>query len=299
MNKKTDIVLGTRFDYLTVIGMTTKKGRVHWVCKCDCGEECIKPRSTLLNKNIMKSCGCRKKQTIDMLGKVFGTFTVIRVGDFINKKRCWVIKCSECGLEKQMAGCDLRRRFTGEKCEGCLAKKRDCPNGTKQCSRCKKILPIDNFFAHKNHSDKLSSYCKKCANKYKKVKYEMIGGAKKRAKNKGLEFNLDREFIKKLNEKQNGKCAYTGWPMSWDRNDKTGSLTSRGFPLLRASLDRIDSSKGYTKDNVQLVAYVVNMIKNEFDESDFIQTCLAIVKEAINKGKIDGEVLAGITSQNP
>ena len=36
------------------------------------------------------------------------------------------------------------------------------------------------------------------------------------------------------------------------------------------SIDRIDSSKGYTPDNVQLIATWVNRAKNNLSEKDFI-----------------------------
>ena len=40
-----------------------------------------------------------------------------------------------------------------------------------------------------------------------------------------------------------------------------------------ASLDRIDSSKGYTIDNVQWVHKKVNMMKKDMSDSEFIAWC--------------------------
>ena len=40
-----------------------------------------------------------------------------------------------------------------------------------------------------------------------------------------------------------------------------------------ASLDRIDSSKGYTKDNVQWVHKDINYIKRDLSDSEFITLC--------------------------
>lgn len=57
-------------------------------------------------------------------------------------------------------------------------------------------------------------------------------------------------------------------------------------PIYRASLDRIDSSKGYTKDNVQLVAFIVNYMKNALSESEFLTICNGIVKKAKKDGKL-------------
>lgn len=43
-----------------------------------------------------------------------------------------------------------------------------------------------------------------------------------------------------------------------------------------ASLDRIDSSKPYVKDNVQWVHKVVNNMKWDFDQNEFIEWCKII-----------------------
>jgi len=43
-----------------------------------------------------------------------------------------------------------------------------------------------------------------------------------------------------------------------------------------ASLDRIDSSKGYTPDNTQWLHKRVNKSKMEFDQKDFITMCRAV-----------------------
>lgn len=71
-----------------------------------------------------------------------------------------------------------------------------------------------------------------------------------RAKRDGLEFDLNIEdmVIPPL-------CPVLGTPISKVRignNDPAG-----------ASIDRIDSTKGYTKDNVWIISYRANRIKND------------------------------------
>jgi 5-methylcytosine-specific restriction endonuclease McrA len=63
--------------------------------------------------------------------------------------------------------------------------------------------------------------------------------------------------LKELWEKQNGTCPYTGIKMILPKstNDKIHSLK-------KASLDRIDSSLGYTKDNIEFVCMAINYAKN-------------------------------------
>lgn len=79
-----------------------------------------------------------------------------------------------------------------------------------------------------------------------------------RAKRKNIEFNLDAKFLWELFIYQNKKCAISGVDLFIDNN---------------ASLDRIDSSLGYTKDNVQWVSITVNKMKLDFGLNYFIKTC--------------------------
>lgn len=65
--------------------------------------------------------------------------------------------------------------------------------------------------------------------------------------------------------KQNKKCALSGLSIDWEYNN--------GWTC---SLDRIDSKKEYTIDNVQLVHKDVNVMKHHYDESYFIEMCKLI-----------------------
>jgi len=70
---------------------------------------------------------------------------------------------------------------------------------------------------------------------------------------------ITEEFLQKLWDKQDGRCAITGIV-----------LVKPKFMIKKqpntASLDRIDSSLGYNRDNVQFVAYSANMAKSDFTE---------------------------------
>lgn len=80
--------------------------------------------------------------------------------------------------------------------------------------------------------------------------------AKKNAKSKGLEFDLTEDFLLALYNKQNKKCAITGVLLTFvDKSNKQPT---------QVSIDRLDNNKGYTEDNVQLVALSVNYMRNSF-----------------------------------
>jgi len=74
--------------------------------------------------------------------------------------------------------------------------------------------------------------------------------------------------------KQNKKCALTGLDIKFGvRNDKiTGT-----YEETTASLDRIDSSKGYVKGNIQWVHKDINIMKNDFNVDKFKKLCKMVI----------------------
>lgn len=71
--------------------------------------------------------------------------------------------------------------------------------------------------------------------------------------------------VQRVWERQGRRCAFTNWPISFSGNG----------PLL-ASLDRIDTTAGYEKDNVQVVSILANLARNEFTVSEFLTFCHAV-----------------------
>lgn len=79
------------------------------------------------------------------------------------------------------------------------------------------------------------------------------------SKQRKKEQNIDLKFLKNLWEKQKGICPYTGIKMILPKKMKD----YKSSPIV-ASLDRIDSSKGYLKNNVQYTCLFVNLGKRDF-----------------------------------
>lgn len=82
--------------------------------------------------------------------------------------------------------------------------------------------------------------------------------------------DFDKKYLKELWDTQDGKCAISGLPMILDT--ATGSATKK-IPKhpYKASLDRIDSNKSYTKDNIQFVCMSINYMKNEFGNKEILE----------------------------
>lgn len=87
----------------------------------------------------------------------------------------------------------------------------------------------------------------------------------------GREFTITYEYILKLLNTQNNKCALTGIQFA------------ETFGPNFISIDRIDSSKGYTEDNVQLVLTLINKMKLNITQNDFINMCKAVYENSISK----------------
>lgn len=152
----------------------------------------------------------------------------------------------------------------------------------KYCEQDGKKQDIDNFYFKRNgNTRERSNICKNCNNiKAKKYRYtkngymkSMLRSSKTRAKNKGLLHDISFKYIETLWLNQNGKCALSKMNMTYECREK--NISRHPFNM---SLDRIDSSMGYTKGNVQLICNWVQTAKSDYSQSDFIEWIFTFVK---------------------
>lgn len=80
---------------------------------------------------------------------------------------------------------------------------------------------------------------------------------------------LDIDFLMKLYENQDGKCAISGKEMTYQ--------SGRGRIPTNISIDRIDSNFGYEVDNIQLVCIQANKMKAELNMDELQDWCAAIL----------------------
>ncbi len=95
----------------------------------------------------------------------------------------------------------------------------------------------------------------------------------KQSKRKIVE--VDSKDLKNIWENQKGICPITGWSLllpkssrGWNKSHDT---------KIKASVDRIDNSKGYILGNIRFVSLMVNLAKNKFSEEDLFLMCKAVV----------------------
>lgn len=98
------------------------------------------------------------------------------------------------------------------------------------------------------------------------------------------ETDLTLDDILDLWNKQEGKCAISGVDMTWGYSDKPqdqyGKWTKKP---LNASVDRIDSSKGYTKDNLWIICNMINTFKGSYDVELVYEISEKIVEKCKNQ----------------
>jgi len=83
---------------------------------------------------------------------------------------------------------------------------------------------------------------------------------------RGIAWQVDEEaLIRRILD--NGRCSLSGRPLVFESNYIT-----------TPSIDRIDSSKGYTDDNIQWVGASINNAKATLDNNDFIELCADIAR---------------------
>lgn len=86
-----------------------------------------------------------------------------------------------------------------------------------------------------------------------------LGHLKRQKRSRTLEFEITLEDLMTMWELQNGQCAISKYPMQTIFNS-----------LFAVSVDRIDPSRGYTKENIQLVCQGINFAKNQYSNQEMI-----------------------------
>lgn len=99
------------------------------------------------------------------------------------------------------------------------------------------------------------------------------------AKKRGIPFSNDLtpSDLMDLWTQQDGRCYYSGVKMSFDKSDK----------LHLVSVDRIDSSIGYRKDNIVLCSYAFNSFKFTYGKKEIIDFINSIRHSIKIKAKLE------------
>lgn len=175
-------------------------------------------------------------------------------------------------------------------------------NGIKlyKCFVCGEWLSADNFdqaggnkYQYRDGLDKRCHKCKVEQNKAARNNYSdeqklhylfvhRINGCKSRAKDKNISCDITIDDLQELWDRQKGICAISKIPM-------TINIDSGRNPY-NISVDQINPSGGYTKDNIQLVCMCVNQLKSDFDMKTILNICKNILNNYEAEQNSGGQV---------
>jgi hypothetical protein len=195
----------------------------------------------------------RNKPSVNLIGQKFQHLTITEIVHAHTPIRGWymIVQC-DCG---RMGKSKLSKLQTG--------KRKTCGlNGCPHFHLMKKTNGRDGNFT--GHEDIYGSRWK---------------GWECGAIARNIEFTVSVEYAWGIYLDQNRKCALSGVDISfgnsWNKN-------------ITASLDRLDSSKGYVEGNIQWVHKHVNMMKRSLCDEEFVRWCTIIVdhRKTINQGSV-------------
>ena len=168
---------------------------------------------------------------------------------------------------------------------------------SKVCGWCKIDKPLTDYTKNNAASDGLQYKCRSCdldyqkerriKNKDKLLEYSknyqanrrkdfdfrlqmLLNASKQRSKKKARENTLTIQDIKDAFPKD-GICPIFGIKMVFG---------DAGFRENSPSIDRLDSTKGYTKDNIQIISWKANRIKKDASIEE-LELILAYMKQGI------------------
>jgi hypothetical protein len=146
-------------------------------------------------------------------------------------------------------------------------KRRSLPFCSRSCAAAHRneTLPKSNYsIKHLESIGKIQNWSGNKREIYSPFKY-FLGKCRERKRQKGSDFDIDLPYLKNLWEKQCGICPYTGLKMVLPNSTLEHSKCRS---LKKASLDRIDPTKGYLRGNVEFVCLIVNFAKNAYSKED-------------------------------
>jgi hypothetical protein len=159
-------------------------------------------------------------------------------------------------------------RPTGERGPRGIVWRVECDCGTV-LERCATVLT-----AGRRRVTQIQASCGCAGKRNRSPMYKGVGdlsstkfrGLKASAKHRGHQFRISIQYAWDLYVAQEGHCALTGEAITL-----SPSRTEKGAST--ASLDRIDSSKGYVRGNVQWVRVEINYMKHSLSMKDFVVWC--------------------------
>lgn len=296
-NRKIFLKPNEQIGDLTIIRELSINNKFVYECHCVCGS-IINVPSYLMNTKKKTHCGCNPKKASKVIfnpGDKKDGLTIIEF-EKIGKARGYKCKC-DCGNIVTLEAGELNR--AKRKSCGCVIRTRVKEKNEALIGKTFNKLTIIGFAPKRKRGIYLKYLC--CCGKegevsrscvgtqiscgcvgrsarrtgYKEIMGSYWSGVEQSAKIRNISFNITAKEAWEVYEKQNKKCIFTGRELVFGNPAKKIPQT--------ASLDRIDSDKDYTLDNIQWVHKEVNLAKHILSNDAFIQLC----QEVVNHSKME------------
>lgn len=231
-----------RFGKLTVIHCNLPP-RKRILVRCDCGKEFATCSYDLLNERT-KSCGNTECSTRynDLTGKQFNCLYVNKISDKNNRGEIMWNCSCECGNSIDVKANNLTKGFV-----------KSCGCKTYEISSLARTKPI-RLVAVKS----------------------ILYGYKNNAKNRKLDFNLSK---KQFTELIFQNCFYCGSGLS---NVFTIKHSLGDRKLIYNGIDRVNSDKGYIKNNCVTCCKICNTAKSDMSTADFFNWIKSVYNHSLN-----------------
>lgn len=243
------ITINSKINNWTIIeGPFIKNAKNQFKLKCKCGKTEVFSERYIKRKNFSKNCrSCSQKIRREAykkynIGDKLQNLTILSEGKRYNNNYFYKVQC-DCGHIYTTGHSTFSRKTRKPYCNKCF--------NYKENKKPKKFEMLS--------EDISSSYYK-----------HLVRNADLR----GIKFDLTFEDLQNLYNLQNKKCALSNLNIKIVKNFSNKEQRK----LHTASLDRINSTKPYIKDNVQWVHKDVNYMKSDFEQNEFINYCNLITK---------------------
>jgi hypothetical protein len=248
MGKPLESIVGKKFHRLTVLeeftlpttGTKTKRRMAR--CQCECGKIVCVGKYALIYGHT-KSCGCyrgHKYEELNLIGRRFSHLVVL--------ERFKIRRADD--QYRYMARCQC-----------------DCGKVTEVGIPSLLLGTTTSCGCRRDQYEKISGKNSTSFTGFEEITGTLWGKIRKQAETRGLEFDIGLQYAWGLFQEQNGCCALTGIPLTLEKFNQT------------ASLDRIDSSRGYVEGNVHWVYRSVNIMRNAYSIEHFTEICLLVAKK--------------------
>ncbi len=248
--KEGNLKYNSKFDYLKSI-YTNLNTQMTIMCPIH-GEFKQKPIDHLRGKHGCPKC-FRNFTPLDLVGKQFGLLTVQK---YLGKNTYQCV--CQCGTIK-----NITRKALISNIQTCKS---------KQCRTNLRYQKLNNL--NKNYSIIPWSQKELKNITIANTKWERT---KRDASARSIYFDITKKEAEEKFKEQQGLCKLSGIRLE---------INTQNITNITASLDRIDSTKNYTIDNIQWIHKFINKMKTNYDQNLFIDLCCKVSQFQNNKNYI-------------